>query len=174
MSFGAPAPDAQQPAEFQFNPENLSRAKEIIGKYPEGRQQSALLPLLDLAQRQNDNWLPRAAMDYVADLLEIPPIRAYEVASFYTMFNKAPVGRHFIQVCTTTLPPRALRPARPLTWVTRLKQRSAARKSGWWRARSALSTPTRVTSGKSSPFATICVPSRTSISPRPKRPSTSS
>ncbi len=102
MSFGAPAPDSVQPATFQFNPENLSRAKEIIGKYPEGRQQSALLPLLDLAQRQHDNWLPRAAMDYVADLLEIPPIRAYEVASFYTMFNKAPVGRHFIQVCTTT------------------------------------------------------------------------
>jgi len=102
MSFGAPAPDSVQPATFQFNPENLSRAKKIIGKYPEGRQQSALLPLLDLAQRQHDNWLPRAAMDYVADLLEIPPIRAYEVASFYTMFNKAPVGRHFIQVCTTT------------------------------------------------------------------------
>ena len=102
MSFGAPAPESAQPASFEFNPENLDRAKAIIGKYPDGRQQSALLPLLDLAQRQHDNWLPRAAMDYVADLLEIPPIRAYEVASFYTMFNKAPVGRHFIQVCTTT------------------------------------------------------------------------
>ena len=102
MSFGAPAPEAQQPADFAFNAENLARAKAIIAKYPDGRQQSALLPLLDLAQRQHDNWLPRAAMDYVADLLEIPPIRAYEVASFYTMFNKAPVGRHLIQVCTTT------------------------------------------------------------------------
>ena len=102
MSFGAPAPDSQQPASFEFTSENLNRAKAIIGKYPDGRQQSALLPLLDLAQRQHDNWLPRAAMDYVADLLEVPPIRAYEVASFYTMFNKAPVGRHFIQVCTTT------------------------------------------------------------------------
>ena len=102
MSFGAPAPESQQPASFEFSAENLDRARAIIGKYPDGRQQSALLPLLDLAQRQHDNWLPRAAMDYVADLLEIPPIRAYEVASFYTMFNKAPVGRHFIQVCTTT------------------------------------------------------------------------
>ena len=102
MSFGAPAPEAQQPAAFEFSAENLAQARKIIAKYPEGRQQSALLPLLELAQRQNENWLPRAAMDYVSDLLEIPPIRAYEVASFYTMFNKAPVGRHFIQVCTTS------------------------------------------------------------------------
>jgi len=102
MSFGAPAAEAQQPSDFSFTADNLDRAKAIIGKYPDGRQQSALLPLLDLAQRQNDNWLPRAAMDYVAELLEIPPIRAYEVASFYTMFNRSPVGRHFVQVCTTT------------------------------------------------------------------------
>ena len=102
MSFGAPAPDSQQPDGFEFTPENLDRARAVIAKYPEGRQQSALLPLLDLAQRQHENWLPRAAMDYVATLLEIPPIRAYEVASFYTMFNKAPVGRHLIQVCTTS------------------------------------------------------------------------
>ena len=102
MSFGAPAPEAQQPAAFEFTAENLARAKAVIAKYPDGRQQSALLPLLELAQRQNENWLPRAAMDYVSELLEIPPIRAYEVASFYTMFNKAPVGRHFIQVCTTS------------------------------------------------------------------------
>ena len=102
MSFGAPAAEAQQPSDFAFTADNLDRAKAIIGKYPDGRQQSALLPLLDLAQRQNDNWLPRAAMNYVAELLEVPPIRAYEVASFYTMFNKAPVGRHFVQVCTTT------------------------------------------------------------------------
>lgn len=102
MSFGAPAPEAQQPADFAFTADNLAQARKIIAKYPDGRQQSALLPLLELAQRQNENWLPRAAMDYVSDLLEIPPIRAYEVASFYTMFNKAPVGRHFIQVCTTS------------------------------------------------------------------------
>ena len=102
MSFGAPAPEAQQPADFTFTAENLAQAKTIIAKYPEGRQQSALLPLLELAQRQNENWLPRAAMEHVSELLEIPPIRAYAVASFYTMFNKAPVGRHFIQVCTTS------------------------------------------------------------------------
>ncbi|MEQ9811400.1 MAG: NADH-quinone oxidoreductase subunit NuoE [Azospirillaceae bacterium] len=102
MSFGHPAPDSEQPVEFAFTEENLKRARTIIARYPAGKQQSALLPLLDLAQRQHDNWLPRAAMEYVADFLEVPRIRAYEVASFYTMFNKAPVGRHLIQVCTTT------------------------------------------------------------------------
>lgn len=91
-----------QPASFSFTPENLERAKKIIAKYPATRAQSALIPLLQLAQVQHDNWLPRAAMDYVAQLLEIPPIKAYEVATFYTMFNKAPVGKNFIQICTTT------------------------------------------------------------------------
>jgi NADH-quinone oxidoreductase subunit E len=102
MSFGDAAPEALQPAEFAFTPDNEQRARAIIAKYPPGRQQSALLPLLDLAQRQHDNWLPRAAMDYVADFLEVPRIRAYEVATFYTMFNKAPVGKWHLQVCTTT------------------------------------------------------------------------
>lgn len=87
---------------FTFTPENLARAQRIIAKYPAGRQQSAVIPLLDLAQRQHDNWLPRAAMDYVAQLLDMPPIKVYEVASFYTMFNKQPVGQHFVQICTTT------------------------------------------------------------------------
>ena len=87
---------------FAFTADNMARAKQIIAKYPAGRQASALIPLLDIAQRQHDNWLPRAAMDYVAGLLEMPPIRVYEVATFYTMFNLAPVGRHFIQVCRTT------------------------------------------------------------------------
>lgn len=91
-----------QPQSFSFKPENLERAQNIIAKYPSGRQASAVLPLLDLAQRQNDNWLPRAAMDYVADLLQMPRIRVYEVATFYTMFNRAPVGKHVVQVCTTT------------------------------------------------------------------------
>ncbi|MEE8272348.1 MAG: NADH-quinone oxidoreductase subunit NuoE [Alphaproteobacteria bacterium] len=102
MSFGTPAPDGQQPDRFEFTPENLERATAIIAKYPDGRQQSAVIPLLDIAQRQHDNWLPRAAMDHVADLLQMPRIRAYEVASFYTMFNVAPVGRLLVQVCTTT------------------------------------------------------------------------
>ncbi|HXE16170.1 MAG TPA: NADH-quinone oxidoreductase subunit NuoE [Stellaceae bacterium] len=91
-----------QPASFEFTPENLVKAKAAIAKYPAGRQQSAVLALLDLAQRQHDNWLPRAAMDYVAGLLEIAPIRVYEVATFYTMFHLRPVGKHLLQVCTTT------------------------------------------------------------------------
>jgi NADH-quinone oxidoreductase E subunit len=85
-----------------FTPETMAKAQAEIAKYPDGRQQSAVMPLLDLAQRQNDGWLPRAAIDYVADLLEMPRVRAFEVASFYTMYNLKPVGRHFVQVCTTT------------------------------------------------------------------------
>ncbi len=92
----------EQPASFAFTPDNLAKAKAYIAKYPPGRQASAVLPLLDLAQRQHDNWLPRAAMDVVADLLSMPRIRVYEVASFYAMFNLKPVGRHFFQICTTT------------------------------------------------------------------------
>jgi NADH-quinone oxidoreductase E subunit len=91
-----------QPAHFAFTPENLARAKAHIAKYPPGRQASAVLPLLDLAQRQHDNWLPRAAMDCVAEMLGMPPVRVYEVATFYAMFNLRPVGRHFLQICTTT------------------------------------------------------------------------
>lgn len=92
----------QEPDSFGFTPENMELAKRIIAKYPAGKQASAVMPLLDVAQRQNGNWLPRAAMDYVADLLEMPRIRVYEVATFYTMYNRRPVGRHFVQVCTTT------------------------------------------------------------------------
>ena len=92
----------EQPAVFAFTPENLASARAHIAKYPEGRQASAVLPLLDLAQRQNGGWLPRAAMDHVAGLLGMAPIRVYEVASFYTMFNLLPVGRWLLQACTTT------------------------------------------------------------------------
>lgn len=88
--------------EFSFSPENLKRAQEIITHYPEGRQQSALLPLLDIAQRQNGGWLSRYALDYLAQFLGIAAIRVYEVASFYSMFNLKPVGQHLLQVCTTT------------------------------------------------------------------------
>jgi NADH-quinone oxidoreductase E subunit len=96
------SPPATQPKSFAFTPENLKKAQAHIAKYPLGRQASAVLPLLDLAQRQHDNWLPRAAMDAVADLLGMPRIRVYEVATFYTMFNLKPVGEHFFQICTTT------------------------------------------------------------------------
>src|SRR3546814_6455620 len=80
----------------------MDLAKKHIAKYPAGRQQSAVMPLLDLAQRQHDNWLPQAAIKCVAEMLGMPVIRVLEVASFYTMYNLAPVGKHFIQVCTTT------------------------------------------------------------------------
>ena len=92
----------EQPASFEFAPENLERARGHIAKYPPGRQQSAVLPLLDLAQRQSGGWLPRAAMDYVAEMLGMPRIRVYEVATFYTMLNLRPVGRYLLQACTTT------------------------------------------------------------------------
>jgi NADH-quinone oxidoreductase E subunit len=102
MSLHIEGPPFEQPASFEFTPENLEKAKYHIAKYPPGRQASAVLPLLDLAQRQHGNWLPKAAMDYVAGLLDMAPIRVYEVATFYTMFNLRPVGRWFLQACTTT------------------------------------------------------------------------
>jgi NADH-quinone oxidoreductase subunit E len=95
-------PPVQQPDTFEFTPENVERARAHIAKYPAGREASAVLPLLDLAQRQMGGWVPRAAMDYVAGLLGMAPIRVYEVATFYTMFNLRPVGRYLLQVCTTT------------------------------------------------------------------------
>jgi NADH-quinone oxidoreductase E subunit len=98
-SDGAPV---DQPAHFDFTPDNLEKAKAHIAKYPKGRQASAVLALLDLAQRQHHNWLPRAAMDRVAGLLDMAPIRVYEVATFYTMFNLRPVGKYLLQICTTT------------------------------------------------------------------------
>jgi NADH-quinone oxidoreductase E subunit len=92
----------EQPENFEFTPENLDRAKAHIVKYPPGRQASAVLPLLWIAQEQHGGWLPRAAMDHVARILEMAPIRVYEVATFYTMFNLRPVGRYLLQACTTT------------------------------------------------------------------------
>jgi NADH-quinone oxidoreductase subunit E len=89
-------------ADFAFALENQAEARKIIARYPAGRQASAVLPLLDLAQRQAGGWLPRAAMDYVAEVLEMAPIRVYEVATFYTMYNLEPVGEHLVQICTTT------------------------------------------------------------------------
>lgn len=93
---------ADQPAAFEFSAENLEEAKKHIAKYPEGRQASAVMPLLDIAQRQFGGWLPQAAIRHVADMLDMPVIRVLEVASFYTMYNLNPVGKNFVQVCTTT------------------------------------------------------------------------
>ncbi len=102
MSAAAKTLPFEQPDSFTFTPEHAEKAKKIIAKYPAGRQASAVMPLLALAQRQNANWLPKAAMDYVAELLDMPPMRVYEVASFYTMYNLAPVGKHLVALCTTT------------------------------------------------------------------------
>ncbi|EGC32072.1 NADH dehydrogenase [Dictyostelium purpureum] len=87
---------------FDFNQENLKKAEKILAKYPKQYRQSALIPLLDLAQRQNGGWISLKAMDKVAHICGIPPMTAYEVASFYTMFNRTKVGQNFVQVCTTT------------------------------------------------------------------------
>ena len=87
---------------FAFTPENRAKADAVIAKYPPGCQASAVLPLLDLAQRQNGGWIPRAAMEHVAELLDMASIRVYEVATFYTMLNLEPVGRHHVQLCRTT------------------------------------------------------------------------
>lgn len=87
---------------FVFSKENLAKAKEIIAKYPEGRQKSAMLPLLDIAQKQNGGWLSVPAIECVAEHISEPFMRAYEVATFYTMFNTKPVGKYHIQVCGTT------------------------------------------------------------------------
>ena len=91
-----------QPDEFEFNKKNLEIAKKIILNYPKGKQQSAVMALLYLAQRQNKNWIPLVAMKYIARLLDMSYIKVYEVATFYTMYNLSPVGKFFIQVCTTT------------------------------------------------------------------------
>jgi NADH-quinone oxidoreductase subunit E len=102
MSDAAAHSETQQPATFEFSSENRDRIAKVLARYPSGKQASAVLPLLDLAQRQSSGWLPRAAMDHVAGLLGMAPIRVYEVATFYSMFNLAPVGRHVVRVCTTT------------------------------------------------------------------------
>src|SRR5215469_7168212 len=94
--------DLAQPAAFEFASENLEQAQIHIAKYPPGRQASAVLPLLHLAQRQHGGWLTQAAMDRVAEMLGMAPIRVYEVATFYTMLNLRRVGRYLLQACTTT------------------------------------------------------------------------
>ena len=91
-----------QPESFEFSQDNLQEAENIIKKYPKNRKASAVLALLYLVQKQHDNWIPLAAIKYVAKFLEIPYIQVYEVATFYSMFNLAPVGKYFVQICTTT------------------------------------------------------------------------
>src|SRR5690606_7956318 len=85
----------------QFSPERFNKVQEIIARYPEGKQKSALIPVLHIAQEELGGWLDVPAMDYVASLLDIKPIEVYEVASFYTMFNLKPVGKYVLEVCRT-------------------------------------------------------------------------
>ena len=92
----------EQPENFEFTEVNLKIAEDILKKYPKKNKKSAVMPFLYLAQRQNQNWIPLAAMKYIGKFLDMPYIKVYEVATFYTMYNLAPVGKHFIQVCTTT------------------------------------------------------------------------
>ena len=91
-----------QPKDFIFNDNSLEAVNKAISNYPKNRQQSAVMSLLYIAQKQNDNWIPLAAMKLIAKTLNMPYIKVYEVATFYTMYNLAPVGEYFFQVCTTT------------------------------------------------------------------------
>jgi len=108
---------AEQPEAFAFSPENLEWAKGQIAKFPEGRQASAVLALLWRAEEQCGGWLPEPALRYIADMLSMAYIRVYEIATFYTMLNLAPVGRYYVQLCGTT--PCWLRDADSLKSVCR-------------------------------------------------------
>ena len=92
----------EQPKEFKFTEENLKKVEEILKRYPDKNKKSAVMPFLYLAQKQNNNWIPLAAMKYIANYLSMPYISVYEVATFYSMYNLAPVGKYFVQVCTTS------------------------------------------------------------------------
>ena len=104
-----------QPELFEFTSENLQKARKEIAKYPNKRKASAVLALLYLVQNQNNNWIPLSAIRYVAAMLAMPYIKVYEVATFYSMFNLSPVGKYFVQVCTTT--PCMIRGAKKITDV---------------------------------------------------------
>ena len=104
-----------QPESFVFSKENQKEAEAEIKKYPKNKKASAILALLYLAQKQNNNWIPLAAIKYIASLLGVSYIQVYEVCTFYSMFNLSPVGKYFVQVCTTT--PCAIRGANKLVKV---------------------------------------------------------
>lgn len=95
-------PENNATTTFEFTPANLERAKEIMLRYPPNYKQSAVIPVLDLAQQQNNGWLSLAAMNSVAKLLEMPEIKVYEVATFYTMFNRSKIGKYHVMICGTT------------------------------------------------------------------------
>ena len=93
---------SEQPKNFEFSNQNLKLVEDILKKYPKERKKSAVMPLLYIAQKQNENWIPLAAIKYIAKYLSMPYINVYEIATFYTMYNLAPVGKYFVQVCTTS------------------------------------------------------------------------
>lgn len=87
---------------FVFSKENEAQVQEIVARYPKGRQASAILPLFELAQQQSGGWLPKSAIEAITEMLGVPLMRGYEVATFYTMFNLEPVGKYHLQICGTT------------------------------------------------------------------------
>ena len=91
-----------QPSDFNFNKKNLEQVDIILKRYPKKNKKSAVMPLLYLAQRQNNNWIPLSAIKYIAKFLNMPYIKVYEVATFYSMYNLSPVGNFHVQICTTT------------------------------------------------------------------------
>ena len=93
----------EQPDQFEFSLNNKKIIEKLLLKYPEDRKKSAVMPLLYLAQRQNNNWIPLAALRLISNILNMSYIKVYEVATFYTMYNLSPVGKYFVQVCTTCL-----------------------------------------------------------------------
>ena len=96
------AEEATQPIEFNFNSENLAKAKKIIKMYPANFRESSIMPLLSMAQSQNQGWLPKKAIEYVSNFIDVPEIKVLEIATFYSMYNLSPVGKFHIEVCTTT------------------------------------------------------------------------
>ena len=96
------AEESTQPVEFNFNRENFAKAKEIIKMYPSNFKESSIMPLLSMAQSQNHGWLPKKAIEYVSNFIEVPEIKVLEIATFYSMYNLSPVGKFHIEVCTTT------------------------------------------------------------------------
>ncbi len=108
-----------QPDKFEFTKENLEIANKILKKYPKDKKKSAVMPLLYLAQNQNDNWIPLSALKYIGKYLSMPYVNVYEIATFYTMYNLSPVGKYFVQVCTTS--PCLLRGANELVKVCQKK-----------------------------------------------------
>ena len=125
----------KQPEVFKFSDKNLKIAEDILKKYPQDRKKSAVMPLLYLAQKQNENWIPLSAMKCIAKYLSIPYIKVYEVATFYSMYNLSPVGKYLVQVCTTS--PCLIRGADKLLKVckekisTNEKELSENKKCSW-------------------------------------------